>query len=102
LSQLTHIVKIFRNTQILIETECLSQVADKRASFAGRLSKDLRFTGGWFPHAPPHLKRRRLSRALPTHDSEDLAAFYRQIDAFDGLERSVLLSQSANLDRRLR
>src|SRR6185369_1393199 len=97
--QLAHVPKILRDAEILIQTERLCQITNKRPRVDGRLAVHLRLARRRLHHAAKHLEHRGLTRTVWSNDSADLAGRDIEVDALDRLESAVILHEASHLDR---
>src|SRR5262249_4271351 len=97
-TQLAEVTQVFGDAQVLIETEGLRQVTDKRTRLARRLPVHLSSAGGGLHNASQNLEDRSFAGAVGTNQSEDFAGGNFQVDALYGLEVAITLAQFANVD----
>ena len=95
-TQFTHVPQVLGNTQIVIKTEHLRQIADVGACFAGRPSQNGYFTARRLHHTAENLKDGALAGSIRADQTEDLALSNGKVDAADSLDRTVVLRETGN------
>ncbi len=86
----------------MIETEDLCEIANVGARIAGRIAEHDRFARSRRHYAAENLKRRSLSGAIGTNQTEYLASLNIEIDATDRFNLTINFAQATHTNGSLR
>ena len=98
-AEVADVADVLADGEVGIEAERLGQIAGVGARLAGRLAEDFSHAGGRFHDAGENLKRRGLSGAVRSDQSEDLARWKGERDTAHRFDVAVALRQVGHADR---